>query len=157
MGYIGFRLGLSAEMVKVGGVVGGFLISFRYYQGVGDFIAQRTFLGIEWAAALAMAAFMAIIYLGSLVCLRFLEKFIQISFQARIHQIGGLSAGLFRAILVTSVALVIFRQLPSDYLNASIEEHSLSGRFISRVAPAIYDAASPRISRFLSALRGHPS
>ena len=157
MGYIGFRLGLSGELVKLAGFVGGFFVSFRYYQGVGDFIAQRTFLSVEWAAALAMAALMGLVGFATLFCLRFLEKIVQISFQAKFDKVGGLLVGLFRAILAASVILVIFRQLPSDYLNASIEERSLSGRFISRVAPAVYDAASPRISRFLSFLQGRSS
>ncbi len=36
MGYIGLKLGLSAEMVKLTGAVGAFFVSYRFYQGLGD-------------------------------------------------------------------------------------------------------------------------
>ena len=56
MGYVGFRLGLPAEIIKVVGVVGGFFLSFRYYQTLGGTLPGRTFLRVEWAEALMMVS-----------------------------------------------------------------------------------------------------
>ncbi len=104
-----------------------------------------------------MVALMGLVSFAAVLCLRLLEKLVQVSFQAKLNKAGGLIAGLFRGILVTSVVLVVCRQLPSDYLTASIDEHSLSGHFVSRVAPAVYDSISPLASRFLGTLRSHSS
>ena len=157
MGYIGFQLGLSVELIKLVGLIGGFFFSFRYYQGLGDWITHRTFLGVEWAGALAMVALLCGVGVGCILAARFLEKFVQVSFQAKLNKAGGLFSGLLRGMLISSVILVVFQQLPSAYLHASIEERSLSGRFISRAAPAVYDALTPVASRLAGIVRGHPS
>ncbi len=156
MGYIGLRLGLSSELVKLTGVIGGFFVSYRYYQGFGDFLVQKTFLRIEWAAALAMVFLVMAVYLALAKGLRLLEKLVQVTFQAKLNKAGGLAAGLVRALLISSLILVVCRQLPSPYLNDSIEERSLSGRLVSRMAPAVYDAVSPLCARLVGMLRVRP-
>lgn len=157
MGYVGFHGGLSSELVKLTAVVAGFFLSFRYYQTLGDFLAEQTFLRVEWAAALALVAGMVVTYLLLTRVLRLMEKLVQVSFETRLNQMGGLVVGLVRAGLVTSVLLVTLRQLPSESLAASIEQHSLTGPVISRLAPAIYDTCSPLLSRFWMSLRNQPA
>ncbi|GEM_PF-6663491 len=154
MGYIGFRLGLSSEFVKLAGLIGGFFVSFRFYQGWGDALANRTPFTIEWAGAFVMVALVVGLYLGLTRCLRLLEKLVQVTFSAKLNKTGGLLAGFLRAALVTSVILVALRQLPSAYLSASIEHHSLSGPTLFRVAPAVYDTVFPMAGRFIASLRG---
>lgn len=153
MGYVGFTLGLSSELVKLTGVIGGFFLSFQYYQIVGDAFSSRTPLSVEWAGALVMVGLFVVGYLLLTKVLRLLEKLMQMTFQPTLSKVGGLLAGVFRAVLVTSVVLVVCQQLPSSYLNAAIEEHSLSGQTISRVTPALYDAVSPIMVNFLKSLR----
>jgi len=138
MGYIGLQLGLGSELVKLTGLVGGFFVSFRYYQGVGDLMAQRTFLRPEWAAALAMVLLLALTYFAVTRVLRLMEPLVQVSFEKRLSQAGGLVVGLGRGILVTSVVLVLCQQLPSPYMQESITQHSLTGGAVSRAAPALY-------------------
>ncbi len=140
MGYIGFRVGLEAELIKLAGLTGGFLVGFRYYQEWGDVIAGHTFLGVEWAAALALAFLAVGVYLAVTRLLGYFGSLVKVSFQDRFAQVGGLLAGLLRALLVASVVLVGFQQLPSQTLQASIEEHSLTGHGVSRMAPVVYDA-----------------
>lgn len=153
-GYIGFRLGLSAEFVKLAGLMGGFFVGFRYHQGVGAWVAQRSFLTPEWATALAMAAFLTGGYFLLTRLLRLLEKVVQVTFEQRVNRIGGLGAGLARGVVTASAIFVTCGQLPSAYLNASIQERSVSGSFIRRVAPAVYGATVPWLSQLVSAFRG---
>ena len=153
MSYIGFRLGLSSELVKLAAVVGGFFVSFRYYQGVGDFVAHQTFLSTEWAGALVMVGLIAGVYIGVILVMRLLERLAQLTFHAKVNQVGGLLVGLVRGGLVASVILVALRQLPSSYLAASIEERSLTGPIVSRMAPAVYDTVTPWVGRALSGFR----
>ncbi|MBI3615590.1 MAG: CvpA family protein [Candidatus Omnitrophica bacterium] len=155
MGYIGFQLGLWMELVKLGSLLAGFFVSFRYYQELGDWLAQRTFLGIEWAAALAMAVLLGAVSFGCILVGKFLERFVQVSFQQKLNKAGGLFVGFLRGVLITSVILVVCQQLPSASLNASIQEHSFSGHLISRVAPVVYDALTPLASRLMGIFRGH--
>ena len=154
MGYIGLRLGLGSELVKLAGLAVGFFAGFRYYQGVGDLLSRKLYLGVEWGAAMALAALVAAGYWGATWALRTLEPLVEVSFHERLNQIGGLLGGLLRGLLVSSVLLVVFQQLPSAYLHASIEERSLSGRAISRMAPAVYDGVSAFAGRLFGAFSG---
>ena len=150
MGYIGFRLGLCYELVKLSGLVSGFFVSFRYYQGFGDILAKRTFLRPEWSAALAMVVLVAVTYFAVTWVLRFLERLVKVTFEERLNQVGGLVVGLLRGMLVTSVILVVCQQLPSPTMQESIMEHSLSGGMISRRAPAVYDMLRALPGRLLA-------
>lgn len=154
MGYIGFRLGLSTEIVKLLGLTVGFFVSFGTYQAAGDLIAERSPVSVEWASALALAFITAGVTLGLTWGIRFFQALVEVKFQETLGKVGGLLAGILRAGLVVSVFLVMCRQLPSAYLEASIEERSMSGKALSRLAPAVYDAAVPRMNRFVQALRG---
>ena len=133
---------MGAELARLVGLTVGFFIGFRYYQGVGDVVARNSFLGVEWAAAVAMMGLVLAGYLAVLLLLRFVGKVVQVTFQPKIGQAGGLLVGLLRGVLVSSVILVVCQQLPSSYLQASIQEHSLTGRTVSRMAPAAYDFIS---------------
>ena len=151
-GYIGFQLGLAAELIKLVGLTMGFFVGFRIYQGWGDVIARNSFLSIEWAAALALTILVVVVYLAVTRILRFFGNLVEVNFQDRLSQAGGLFAGLFRGVLMMSVILVVGLQLPSPYLQASIQEHSLSGHRISRMAPGIYDGLCALPGRVQEAL-----
>ena len=153
MGYIGFRLGLSVEFLKLAGLMGGFFVSFRYSQRVGDWLAGHSFLSAAWALSLAMAILVVGVYFIVTKGLRLVEKVVQVTFEQKVNQIGGLLAGLARGVLTASVILGVVRALPSPYLSALVEERSMSGRFITRVAPAVYESAVPRVSHFMSSVR----
>ena len=153
MGYIGFRLGLANELVKLVALFAGLFLSFRYYQGIADPLAARTFLSIEWAAALTMIGVSVLAYLVTAFALRWLQKLVQINFQANLNKIGGAAIGLIRAALISSLILVALRQLPSSYLDESIESRSLTGSRIFRTAPAVYDATVPVFRRMLGTIR----
>ena len=139
MGYIGFRLGLGAELLKLAGLTSGFFAGFRYYQQVGDGLAQNTFLSVEWASVLALGAIVIASYFLVTRAARLLEKLVQVNFEKKVNQIGGLLAGLTRGLLVSSVILVACQQLPAPAMQESIRENSLSGPLVSKMAPAVYD------------------
>ena len=157
MGYIGFRLGLYSEFTKLFGFLGGFFFSFRYYQGLGDFLSRRTGLSIEWAAALSMTLMAVAVYFLLTRLARSMEKLVHVSFEERLNKAGGLIAGVVRAGLLVSFILVVIRQLPSAYLSASIDEYSFSGPTLSKMAPAVYDAVFPTGMRVLTALKSRTS
>ena len=152
MGYVGFKSGISAELLKLTGLVIGFFVSFRYYQRIGDELAGGAGLRAEWAAALTMVFLVAVIYFAVTRLLRLSEKLIQVTFAKQIHEAGGALIGALRGLLVASVILVVFLQIPAPYLQASILEHSWSGRTISRVAPMVYDALTVLPRRLLSGM-----
>ena len=150
MGYIGMRLGLGAELVKLAGTVAGIFVSFRYYQGLGDSLAAKTFLSIEWAAALVLIFLVMAGYFVATWLLRLFENLAKLTFEKKIDQVTGFLAGIGRGLLAASVLWVACMQLPSARLQESIQKHSVSGETVSRIAPAVYDT----LDRFSHRLTG---
>ena len=157
MGYVGYSLGLSAELVKLAGLCTGFFVSFHYYQGLADALASRTPLRVEWASVVVMTGLVVAVYLLVSWGLRLLEKLVKLAFQSNLEQIGGVVFGIVRGVLVASLILAILRQLPSPYVNASIEEHSSTGPVVVKAAPALYDAGMPIVSRLAGLVRPRSS
>ncbi len=146
-------MGISTELVKLVGLLAGFFVSFRYYQGLGDALSQATSSPVEWAAALVMVALVLFLYIVVTKALGLLEKLVQVSFHPNLKSVGGFLVGLIRAVLVVSILLVVCRQFRSPYMESSIEEHSLTGSFIARMAPAVYDTTMPVINHLAGAFR----
>ena len=125
--------------MKLLGLTAGFLAGFRYYQQAGDALARSTFLSVEWGSVVALTAIVVLAYLAVTRAARLLEKVVQINFEKKLSQIGGLLAGVGRGLLVSSVVLVACQQLPAPTMQESIQKHSLSGPVVSKMAPAVYD------------------
>ena len=152
MGYVGFKSGVSAELLKLAGLVVGFFVSFRYYQQIGDELAGGAGLRAEWAAALTMVFLVAVIYFVVTRLLRLSEKLVQVTFAKQINEVGGALIGALRGLLVASVILVVFLQIPAPYLQVSILEHSWSGKAVSRAGPPVYDTLTVLPGRLLSGM-----
>ncbi|OGX37582.1 MAG: hypothetical protein A3C53_03815 [Omnitrophica WOR_2 bacterium RIFCSPHIGHO2_02_FULL_68_15] len=153
-GYIGASQGFGGELVRSVGVVTGVVVSFRWYQAVGDWVAARTVLSHEWAAAGVLVLLVVGTYGLIVLGLRLLQHAVTLKFAPSLDKVGGLGLGLLRAALVVSVGLVMLQQLPSDYVRTSIEERSWSGRYLVRAAPAVYDAVNPWMARVVPSWTG---
>ncbi|MBI4226692.1 MAG: CvpA family protein [Candidatus Omnitrophica bacterium] len=155
-GYIGATQGLGNELVRTAGLVSGIVVAFRWYQPVGDWVAARTRLSHEWAAAFILIAMVFGVYLVLGFALRLAQKAVTLRFAPSLDKAGGVALALGRAMLVVSLALVTLQQLPSESVRASIEERSWSGRYLARVAPAIYDTVTPWVARVMPAALTSP-
>lgn len=152
-GYVGYHSGLGPELLKLTGLVGGIFVGFGTDRFLGKGFSDWTTLRLEWAQAMVMALVVVGVYWGLTRVLRLLEGLVQVTFEGRLTRLGGLLTGWVRGALVVSVFLVICRQLPSDYLDASIDQHSLSGPRLARMAPAVYDGISGLPKTLLTKLR----
>lgn len=157
MGYVGFKSGMSAELLKLAGLIAGFFLSFRYYQQMGDALTVGTSLSAEWASALAMAFLVGAVYFVVTRLLRLSEKLVQVAFAKQISEVGGGVIGALRGALVASVILTIFLQIPAPHLQQSILERSWSGGAVSRAAPLVYDTLTALPGRLLSGMKPEPS
>lgn len=106
-----------------------------------------SFLTEPWVGVLSFVVLWAGGYLLFTWGLRLIEKLAQVSFQETLNKVGGLLVGLLRGAMVLSVLFILLRQLPSPYLTASIEQHSMSGRFLVRVAPKVYETSMPWLGK----------
>lgn len=150
-GYVGATQGFGSELARIVGLLSGILVGFRWYQTAGDWLANRTLLSHEWAAALSLVVIVLAVYVAVGLVIRLGEKAVSLKFAPALDKSGGVALGIVRAMLVLSVALVTLQQLPSDYVRASIDERSWSGRYLARVAPSMYDTVDPWVARIVPA------
>lgn len=150
-GYVGATQGIGGELARVVGLLSGILVGFRWYQPAGDWLAARTLLTHEWAAALALVLMVVAGYAVVSLLIRLAGKAVSLKFAPALDKTGGVAFGVIRAMLVVSVVLVTLQQLPSDAVRASIDERSWSGRYLARVAPSVYDAVGPWVARVVPA------
>lgn len=116
-------------------------------------MGKGTFLSVEWSSALGMVVLVLLGYWVITFALRWLEKLVQVGFQQKLNQVGGLLAGLARGVLTASVILVVLQQLPSARLQESVDKRSLCGYAVSRVAPAVYDGLRALPGKLLTRAR----
>jgi uncharacterized membrane protein required for colicin V production len=154
MGYMGLKLGLGEELVKLTALAAGLMAGLRYGSWAGAWLAPKSFLTVEWASAVSLAVILALCYWGVRKLLSLAVRLVSVSFQEPLGRWGGLAAGLARAGLVVSLVLIGLQRLPSPYLGAAIQERSLSGSSLTRLAPAVYGTLAPFFKRLGLDLRG---
>jgi uncharacterized membrane protein required for colicin V production len=154
MSYVAFSHGLSHEIFPFFGIIIVAIFTFHYYVKLGAALSQATNMLPEIANFLTFLALLVV--LGILVKLikGVLDKIIKVEWHPVIEKFGGILVGVMRAYIVTSLVLTILALMPLSYLQWSIRERSLTGRYVLMAGPEIYS----RVSAFLPTVKlGAPS
>lgn len=136
--YIGTRTGLSTEFFKLVGVIAGLYYATRFYSDLGAWVTSKVVLPPEFSDGLS---FLILIFI-SIITLKyigvFLSKVVKLTFAEKVDSWGGFISGLLRGAILSSLILMFLGILQIDYFTKSIEERSLTGPYIQRVAPFLY-------------------
>lgn len=136
--YIGARTGLSTELFKSIGVLVGLYLAMRFYADLGTLIISKIALPPELADGLSFLI-LIIISIITLKCVGFLlSKVVKLTFADKVDQWGGFIFGISRGAVLLSLIFMFFGIIQIDYVTKSIEERSLTGPYIQKVAPFVY-------------------
>jgi len=69
-------------------------------------------------------------------------KVVKFAFTDKINQWGGFISGLLRGAILLSLLFTLFGILQVDYLVKSVEERSLTGPYINKIAPYAYQVVA---------------
>ena len=140
--YIGAKTGLSTEIFKIIGVLLGLYFGMKYYSVVGSWMASKISLPPEVSEGFVFL----ILVLISMISLKLVgfgfEKIVKLTFADKLSKWGGFIIGLLRGGLILSLLFMFFGIIQVDYLVKSVEERSLTGPSIQKVAPFTYQAIS---------------
>jgi hypothetical protein len=78
-----------------------------------------------------------------------IDKIVKVQWHPIMEKFGGLAVGIMKAYVITGIVLMTISLLPLSYLQWSIKDRSLTGKYILRAGPEIYD----RVGRFLPAIK----
>jgi len=148
--YVALRDGLSHEIFPLLGSVLILTLAMRYYTVLGSSISSNMMnMPIELANFLSFLAL--VIALGFLVRLLrvALDKIVKVQWHPVLEKFGGLAAGIMKAYIVTAIVLTTLSLIPLSYMQWSIKDRSLTGKYILGAGPRIYGS----IGKFLPAIR----
>lgn len=150
MSYVALRDGLSHEIFPFIGTILIVVFCLHYYNKLGFFLSQNLAnIPLEISNFISFLILVAV--LGFLVKLLkgLLDKIIKVEWHPVIEKFGGLVVGIARAYIVTGIVLMVLALMPLSYLQWSIRDKSLTGRYVLMAGPEIYD----RVSRFLPTIK----
>lgn len=140
--YIGARTGLSIEIFKIIGVLLGLYFGMKYYSLIGSWIASKVSFPPEVSEGIAFLILLLISVLILKLVTLGLEKIVKLTFADKLSKWGGFLVGLLRGGLILSLLFAFFGIIQVDYLVKSVEERSLTGPAIEKIAPFTYQAFS---------------
>jgi len=138
--YVALRDGLSHEIFPFIGCVLIMVVARHYYTGFGGFMS-RNMMNMPIGLANFLSFLVLVVVLGLMVRLLkiLLEKIVKVQWHPALEKFGGLAIGIMKAYVITSIVLTTLSLMPLSYLQWSIKEKSLTGKYILMAGPEIYD------------------
>ena len=148
--YVAFIDGLSHEIFPFLGSRVIVLVSLNYYLRIGSFISQNV-VNIPVEISNFLSFFVLVVALGFAVRLLrgVFDKLVKVEWHPVIEKFGGLVVGIMRAYIITGIVLMMLALMPLSYLQWSIRDRSLTGRYFLMACPEVY----ARLSGFLPAIK----
>ena len=141
MSYVAFMDGLSHEIFPLAGSIVVFVLSLHYYKALGDMISQG--MGNVGPEITYFLGFVILIVVSGFV-VKFLkiiiDKIVKVQWHPVIEKFGGLFAGIVKAYIITAIVLTMMMLMPLSYLQWSIRDKSLTGKYVLMAGPQIYSS-----------------
>ncbi|MBI5124017.1 MAG: CvpA family protein [Candidatus Omnitrophica bacterium] len=143
MSYVAFRDGLSHAIFPFIGSIIIAVFSFHYYTKLGLFITQNA-AGIPIEMSNFLSFLLLVVVSGLIVKLLkgVLDKIVKVEWHPVIEKFGGVVVGAAGAYIITGIVLMILALIPLSYLQYSIRERSLTGKYVLMAGPEIYGRVS---------------
>jgi len=131
--------GLSIEVFKTVAAVAACVAALNFYESLGQLLASHSFLTPQVAQFLTFSIILfSLLFVFRLVRI-LLFRILRLELLPGWEKWGGLTLGLGRSIVFASLFIFGLTLLSVDYLKVSVEERSLSGPHLIKVAPKVAD------------------
>ena len=136
--YVAFKSGFLPEFFRLLGLLAAFIFSFNNYTLVSQFLSTHTkWTGAEPDAISFLFIFLLIIFLFKIFAVTTTSLLGKENISGP-NKIVSLVLGFGRGVLLISLVYIFFVNSPFEYLSRSTEDRSLSGQYVSGVAPFVY-------------------
>lgn len=142
---VGYRRRLSGEIANMISIVAAFCMGLFFYQPLADWFLANTRLDGRNSQGIAYV-FVVIAAIVVMIVLRLLlGKIMRIVIEEEFDRMGGLFAGLVRAVLFILIIFMAMNLVNHDYLNRKFGEESVVGRVVVKFIPSV-DSAYEKLS-----------
>lgn len=148
--YVAFRDGLNREIFSFLGSLLIVVLAMHYYTVFGSFISRNA-MNIPAELSNFLSFLILVAASGFLVRLLrvILDKAVKIQWHPVIEKFGGLAVGMMKAYVVTGIVLMTLGLMPLSYLQWSVKDKSLTGKYFLAAPAGIYN----RLEGFLPAIK----
>ncbi len=143
--YVGYKEGLSVELVKLGTVFITYYCAIKYYARVALWITDHSRVPIDWATVLAFVAIAVAALILVWLFFKMLGKVMTLQFESRLSNVGGLIAGMGRALVITALFLFALFFVPDPFVKQQIYGNSWWGQRAIDATPRWYARISALI------------
>ena len=138
--YIGARVGLTGEFFKLIGTLISLIIGFHYCKHIAKILITYISMPAPFAQFTILFLIIVIIRFSFKYGVVLLLKVLNVQFIVQLERIGGAIVGLFRCFLLGGLLLTAILFFPVPYLDKSINEKSLMGRYFIKAAYKTYSS-----------------
>ncbi len=136
--YVGYKEGLSVELVKLGTVFITYYCAIKYYAKVALWISDHSRIAIDWATVVAFLSIALISLLIVWLFFKLLGKIMTLQFESRISTLGGALVGIGRAALISAFLLFGLFFIPDPFVKKQVYSDSWYGQRATDLTPRIY-------------------
>jgi uncharacterized membrane protein required for colicin V production len=141
-GYIGFSRGFTSEIPRIICAFLTVVLAYQFYGRLGLFLSKYPIVKAEAVDALAFILLVAgFAVLSFFACMGY-RIIMKASGPHMFEVIAGLVVGLVRGILISSLILVCVEFMAPGYVERSINEASIVGLKLIKIAPGTYEFVS---------------
>jgi uncharacterized membrane protein required for colicin V production len=136
---VAFMDGLSHEIFPFLGVLAVFVLSLHYYMGLG-YIISTNLGSITADVSNCLSFIILVVVLGFIVKFLkvILDKIVKVQWHPVIEKFGGLFVGILKAYIITAMVLTVLVLIPLSYLQWSVKDRSLTGKYVLMAGPEAY-------------------
>ena len=145
--YIGYTRGFSAEVPRFLSLFGVIVLTYLYYNKLGQFLSDKTLLNTDVARNIAFIVLVigtAIFF--KIICI-LIRMVLRVSGPHLFEVIGGVIIGIIRGFLLASLILTSLQFLGISYFKKSIYEDSYLGGKVANLSPKTFEYFSKLIKR----------
>ena len=147
----GYKSGIFQELLRFAAYAVSLLGTFQLYNPLGQYLTLHTFLNEASAKAIAFGAALVALYVVAKIFRMILIKMLKVSDSGTSNRIGGALLGAVRMMVLLSFVFLMVEYSPFAQLKKDLHVRSLTGPYLSRVAPTLVEFVSQVTSGFGSA------
>ncbi len=148
--WVGYKSGLFPELLRIVGYVVTAVVTLYYYDPVAQLITLRTVLNSTAATALAFFLVFAVTFGITKLASFLLVKILNAGDGGVFYKIAGMLVGMCRWVILLSLTFMLIGQLPLTPLKKDIEEKSVVGQKVAKIAPMLFEyvqSFSPQLKK----------
>ncbi len=137
--FIGSRSGVFKELLRFVVYTLALLGSFFLNDPLGQYLTVHTFLNDSSAKALAFGSVVVVLFIVGKLLTMLILKILKTSEKGTANRIGGALLGATRMLVLLSFVFLIVDTSPLSQLKKDLHSRSLTGPYLTPVAPTIVE------------------